>query len=956
MRRRIVPAGILAALLVGSIRVAVGGPTTVDLPALVGQPVDIAPSAYAYRADRAPEQNPPESWILLMQYANLPFNQPVAVRSPAVGPDVAAPTAAPIFNQPRAARNPAVGQVLCGLLWEEVRPLRKVELSWPGDQPARPSADELVLVYFDATDGTAHTWWNPRTVKEAGKPEVSPDGRTFTYVIPVDTWGVVVSVRGPGPASRFACPVMRAMVPDVWKRVAIEIEWGFDPATAQLDHGGSLESYDGIAADLHPLPGDAATVLTGPATWRSPGGRDGRHGLRLSVLYMGASQWRKVWPYHAQPEDVARSLLTVRTRSGGFSFQVSDLEQGPILAPEYGFFVRVAGWPDGGRPPAGSSPSATSQPPIVQASAAATARQFIAELAGRKLETIRQQVREHAEQNWEDAVAALHGAGVQPLHPRPAFEPAMQIDVPSTRLTDQWRLGAWHILRRSAKDAAGKWHFNDFPFGILASETYMILRALDLQGMHREASDGLAQWLTLPLEPRVVPGTGGHHPWALPDRPLGHFSDGKGCLTHAEGLPGVGGHMDGVHAMGPGAIMFTLLEHFRLTGDLDWLKASAPRMKANAEWILRQRRLLAGLVPGGERLWSRGLQPAHVVTPDSERMHMQYYETEAYDWLAVQRLADVLALIDPAESGRLEREAAAYRNDLLAAIDRSILLTPVVPVRDGTYRSFIPFAPYVRGFASGAWGWRRCQGHVGAIYWDTVQSADPLISPAGLISPRDPRVQGHLDVLEDRLLLENSKVNERTRGFDPRRDWFSHAGWQYQCGLERHANIHLQADDVPNFLRSFFNQYAVDIMPGEYTFREHTTGGPPDKIYEESCWLERFRNMLVMEDEDSLWLARATPRAWLDQGRRIVVRRAPSHFGMVGYEILSDVAAGKITATVDLPSRSPPRMVLLRLRHPRAARIRAVEVDGAPWTDVDGERELIQLQGKSGTIVVIAHY
>ena len=161
---------------------------------------------------------------------------------------------------------------------------------------------------------------------------------------------------------------------------------------------------------------------------------------------------------------------------------------------------------------------------------------------------------------------------------------------------------------------------------------------------------------------------------------------------------------------------------------------------------------------------------------------------------------------------------------------------------------------------------------------------------------------------------------------------------------------------MPNFLRSFFNQYAVDIMPGEYTFREHTTGGPPDKIYEESCFLERFRNMMVMEDEDTLWLARATPRAWLDQGRRIVVRRAPSHFGMVSYEILSDVEAGKITATVDLPSRSPPRTVLLRLRHPRAARIRAVEVNGAPWKDIDRERELIQLQGQSGRIVVIAHY
>ena len=147
-----------------------------------------------------------------------------------------------------------------------------------------------------------------------------------------------------------------------------------------------------------------------------------------------------------------------------------------------------------------------SEPPFAQGSEAKSAREFLAELSSKNLKTIRQRVREHAEQNCEDAVAALHGAGPQPTHPRPPFDPAMQIDVPSTRLTDQWRLGAWHILRRSAKDAAGKWHFNDYPFGILASETYMILRALDLQGMHREAADGLDQWLTLPMEPRIVPG------------------------------------------------------------------------------------------------------------------------------------------------------------------------------------------------------------------------------------------------------------------------------------------------------------------------------------------------------------------------------------------------------------------------------------------------------------------
>ena len=36
---------------------------------LVGQPADIASSAYQYRADRKPEENPPESWLAVMRFA-----------------------------------------------------------------------------------------------------------------------------------------------------------------------------------------------------------------------------------------------------------------------------------------------------------------------------------------------------------------------------------------------------------------------------------------------------------------------------------------------------------------------------------------------------------------------------------------------------------------------------------------------------------------------------------------------------------------------------------------------------------------------------------------------------------------------------------------------------------------------------------------------------------------------
>ena len=65
-----------------------------------------------------------------------------------------------------------------------------------------------------------------------------------------------------------------------------------------------------------------------------------RRGLKASVQYLGTSKWRKAIPFTSQTEDAARTIVTVWTKSGNFSFLVADLENGPILAPEYGFFVR----------------------------------------------------------------------------------------------------------------------------------------------------------------------------------------------------------------------------------------------------------------------------------------------------------------------------------------------------------------------------------------------------------------------------------------------------------------------------------------------------------------------------------------------------------------------------------------------------------------------------------------
>ena len=185
----------------------------------------------------------------------------------------------------------------------------------------KPAPEQLVVSCFNGQDDTAHTWWNPRTIKEAAPPEVSADGCTYSYAIPVDTWGVVAAVRGPKEASAFAVPALQAFVPDQVEadgrgdRVGLRAS----PRAAAPMTGASRPMT--VAWRNSSLWGEiratkitaAAEVARGRARRSRPAERgEGRprRSVQFRLLYIGDSRWRRVWPYHAQPEDVARTIVT----------------------------------------------------------------------------------------------------------------------------------------------------------------------------------------------------------------------------------------------------------------------------------------------------------------------------------------------------------------------------------------------------------------------------------------------------------------------------------------------------------------------------------------------------------------------------------------------------------------------------------------------------------------------
>jgi len=151
--------------------------------------------------------------------------------------------------------------------------------------------------------------------------------------------------------------------------------------------------------------------------------------------------------------------------------------------------------------------------------------------------------------------------------------------------------------------------------------------------------------------------------------------------------------------------------------------------------------------------------------------------------------------------------------------------------------------------------------------------------------------------------------------------------------------------------------FAIHIVPNKgYVFNEHVFAGPPDKIFEDGAFVVRFRNLLVMEEGQNRWLARATPKTWLELGKKISIKNAPTYFGTVTYEIVSDVDNGKINATVEMPSRNPAKEVWLRLRHPKSTPISGVTVNGKDWKDFNTAKETIVLKGLTGTVSVTVRY
>jgi hypothetical protein len=94
------------------------------------------------------------------------------------------------------------------------------------------------------------------------------------------------------------------------------------------------------------------------------------------------------------------------------------------------------------------------------------------------------------------------------------------------------------------------------------------------------------------------------------------------------------------------------------------------------------------------------------------------------------------------------------------------------------------------------------------------------------------------------------------------------------------------------------------------------------------------RWMLVLEDsdEDRLYLAKGVPREWIVSGKPIRISQAPTRWGRVSLDLVSQPAAKRVVATVELAQSGSPKEIQVKLRVPTQNPIRTVSVNGRPAT------------------------
>ena len=356
------------------------------------------------------------------------------------------------------------------------------------------------------------------------------------------------------------------------------------------------------------------------------------------------------------------------------------------------------------------------------------------------------------------------------------------------------------------------------------------------------------------------------------------------------------------------SMLYAVAQHGLLAGDKASLDALLPATLRAGDWCLAE--IARAQQADGP---ARGLIGAPLNDLSHEPRAWAF--NQAYFYAGCERLARLLRQVQHPRAAEFQRAADQMRQAVERGFGRAAMQAPLVRLRDHTWIPYVPADALTPRRLLDLW------------YPTDVDTGALHLSRLAALDPRGPLTTFLLHDHEDNLFLHG---------------W----GMANEPVYNQHATAYLLRDDVKPAIRAFYSMMACAfsqsvLEPVEHRWAWGQYFGPPST---DGAWFDLYRHMLILEqDDDTLLLLPATPRKWLEDGKQVEIRRAPTYFGPLSMTVESHAATGTIRVGLDMPQRSKPRELHVRLRHPEGKRMAAVKVNGRDWPQFEPEKEWVRI-------------
>jgi hypothetical protein len=344
---------------------------------------------------------------------------------------------------------------------------------------------------------------------------------------------------------------------------------------------------------------------------------------------------------------------------------------------------------------------------------------------------------------------------------------------------------------------------------------------------------------------------------------------------------------------------WALMEHFLNTGDTAFLMKRYPQMVACARWQYQQRRktkiFVNGVKPLTYGLMPRGMGDGGLM--DGNSYYGIFYTHNIWAVYEDSLTYKASLILDrKKDSKELKEIYESAKTDLMRSIELGA-------IKDNDGERWLSSMP---GKISGS-----CWGLLNLIY------------PTNLLPANHELMKNTIKHYEERMSPGGIPVHT---------GWMSDGMW-VAITLNDFAEAHLARDeeDIANaFLYATLNHSTPLFTWCEERGQDpdaKETSGDLQHLWTPLAVVRCTRDILIMEDGNTLHLLRGIARGWLASGEYVGIENASSHFGNISFKIRLDKNKSQLTGEIHFPNKN--QIIETILHCPLPGNMKVVHASGA---------------------------